>query len=176
MEDWLTKHINEMMVVLSIQFQQSRADDPSQHASSSKNRLGKGLNRIESSTTFPKVAKLDFPWYDGSEDPASWVCRVEQFLRKRKNNSCLWRMKTRSRNLKYLKKYVSRTKRCFFLRKRNCAFKKERFGWKKRKRKNNSCLWTQVFWMKMGKNIFANVKINTWKSKRIFLWAKISLF
>jgi hypothetical protein len=61
MEDWLTKHINEMMVVLSIQFQQSHADDPSRHASSSKNRLGKGLNRIESSTTFPKVAKLDFP-------------------------------------------------------------------------------------------------------------------
>ena len=28
----------------------------------------------------PKLAKLDFPRYDGSEDPITWICRVEQFF------------------------------------------------------------------------------------------------
>ena len=28
----------------------------------------------------PKVTKLDFPRFNGSEDPTSWVCRVEQFF------------------------------------------------------------------------------------------------
>jgi hypothetical protein len=28
----------------------------------------------------PKLEKLDFPKFDGSEDPTSWVCRVEQFF------------------------------------------------------------------------------------------------
>ena len=28
----------------------------------------------------PKIAKLDFPWYDGDEDPTSWILRVKQFF------------------------------------------------------------------------------------------------
>lgn len=28
----------------------------------------------------PKLAKLDFPCYDGSEDPTLWICRAEQFF------------------------------------------------------------------------------------------------
>lgn len=28
----------------------------------------------------PKLAKLNFPRYNGSEDPTSWVCRAEQFF------------------------------------------------------------------------------------------------
>lgn len=27
-----------------------------------------------------KLAKLDFPKYNGTEDPTSWICRVEQFF------------------------------------------------------------------------------------------------
>lgn len=30
--------------------------------------------------SFPKVGKLNFPKYEGTEDPTSWVCRVEQFF------------------------------------------------------------------------------------------------
>lgn len=28
----------------------------------------------------PKITKLDFPHYDGMEDPTRWICRVEQFF------------------------------------------------------------------------------------------------
>ena len=28
----------------------------------------------------PKVTKHDFPRFNGSEDPTSWICRVEQFF------------------------------------------------------------------------------------------------
>ncbi|RVW74901.1 hypothetical protein CK203_054589 [Vitis vinifera] len=28
----------------------------------------------------PRVTKLDFPRFNGSEDPTSWICRVEQFF------------------------------------------------------------------------------------------------
>ena len=28
----------------------------------------------------PKLTKLDFPRYDGSEDPTLWICRAEQFF------------------------------------------------------------------------------------------------
>ena len=26
----------------------------------------------------PKIVKLDFPRYDGNEDPTCWLCRLEQ--------------------------------------------------------------------------------------------------
>jgi hypothetical protein len=28
----------------------------------------------------PKLAKMDFPRYNGIDDPTSWICRVEQFF------------------------------------------------------------------------------------------------
>ncbi|XP_024030339.1 uncharacterized protein LOC112094216 [Morus notabilis] len=33
-----------------------------------------------SGNIIPKLAKLDFPKYDGSEDPTAWICRAEQFF------------------------------------------------------------------------------------------------
>jgi hypothetical protein len=33
-----------------------------------------------SNLAFPKLAKLDFPRYNGMEDPTSWIHRVEQFF------------------------------------------------------------------------------------------------
>ena len=32
------------------------------------------------SSTAPKITKLDFPRYDGMEDPTGWICRAEQFF------------------------------------------------------------------------------------------------
>jgi len=29
----------------------------------------------------PKVTKLDFPRYDGMEDPTGWICQAEQFFK-----------------------------------------------------------------------------------------------
>lgn len=28
----------------------------------------------------PKLAELDFPRYDDSEDPTLWICRAKQFF------------------------------------------------------------------------------------------------
>jgi hypothetical protein len=39
-----------------------------------------GSGRSENGLVSPKLEKLDFPKFDGSEDPTSWVCRVEQFF------------------------------------------------------------------------------------------------
>lgn len=33
-----------------------------------------------SGSVFPKLAKLEFPTYGGSEDPTTWICRSEQFF------------------------------------------------------------------------------------------------
>jgi hypothetical protein len=55
MEARLTKHIDEMMAALSIQFQQSRADDVANQASSSKGRTGKGSIRMDSGIPFPSL-------------------------------------------------------------------------------------------------------------------------
>ena len=29
----------------------------------------------------PRLVKLDFPRFNGTEDPTSWICRAEQFFR-----------------------------------------------------------------------------------------------
>jgi hypothetical protein len=44
MEERLTNHIDEIMAALSIQFQQFRAEDPANHASSLKTSKGKEHN------------------------------------------------------------------------------------------------------------------------------------
>jgi hypothetical protein len=71
--------MEEMFGALSLQFQQFCADDQANHASSSKNQSGKS-GRPDSGNPFPKVAKLNFSKFDGSEDPTSWVCWAEQFF------------------------------------------------------------------------------------------------
>ena len=37
---------------------------------------GQGGVRYASGLAVPKFAKLDFPRYDGSEDPTLWICRT----------------------------------------------------------------------------------------------------
>lgn len=53
-------------------------NDKSGECSNTKNK-GKGHSGAFNSAT-PKFAKLDFPRYDGDEDPTSWIYRVEQFF------------------------------------------------------------------------------------------------
>lgn len=49
-----------------------------------ENFIGKTCDRNyhcgSSDSALSKLAKLDFPKYNGVEDPTSWVCRVEQFF------------------------------------------------------------------------------------------------
>ena len=41
---------------------------------------GQGGVGYTSGLVIPKLAKLDFPRYDGSEDLTLWICRAEQFF------------------------------------------------------------------------------------------------
>lgn len=44
-------------------------------------RQNSNLNQQGSTTSYaPKLVKLDFPRYNGGEDPTSWLCRAEQFF------------------------------------------------------------------------------------------------
>lgn len=58
---------------------ESRESLPIGEASTSRNR-GNRMNGSGSNSLTPKIAKLDFPCYNGGEDPTSWICRVEQFF------------------------------------------------------------------------------------------------
>jgi hypothetical protein len=73
------RRLEEMLGALLSKNTNHREEEQSNAASSSRVRTG-GPNRTESSNSFPKVAKLNFPKFDGSEDPTSWVCRVKQFF------------------------------------------------------------------------------------------------
>jgi hypothetical protein len=70
--------MEEMLAVLVDQFQAARAEDHSKFTGSFG--FGRIAGRTESSNSFPKVAKLNFPKYDGTKDPTGWVYRVEQFF------------------------------------------------------------------------------------------------
>ena len=45
----------------------------------SSSRFNSGPSSSHSSI-IPRVTKIDFPRYNGNEDPTSWICRVEQFF------------------------------------------------------------------------------------------------
>jgi hypothetical protein len=52
----------------------------SEEASSSKSGKNKRAIRSSHGSINSKLAKLEFPHYDGTEDPTSWVCQVEQYF------------------------------------------------------------------------------------------------
>jgi hypothetical protein len=69
-----------MLAVIVDQLQKNQEEEANKSASSFGVRSGKTITRTDSGGSFPKVAKLNFPKYEGTEDPTSWVCRVEQFF------------------------------------------------------------------------------------------------
>jgi hypothetical protein len=76
MEERIIKRMDEMGAALQNLYQNSNSEE-----GSSKNKGPKGFfGHSETGTAAPKLAKLNFPWYDGSEDPSSWVCKAEQFF------------------------------------------------------------------------------------------------
>jgi hypothetical protein len=80
MEERIKKQMEEMLAFIVNQFRKTQAEETNKSASSSGSRSGRTASRTESGGSFPKVAKLNFPKYDGTEDPTSWVCRAEQFF------------------------------------------------------------------------------------------------
>ena len=66
------RDVEEMFARLSAQIQQLSAKFDDNTASTSRNSKTKGTQGAINS----KVAKLEFPRYDGTDDPTSWICRV----------------------------------------------------------------------------------------------------
>jgi hypothetical protein len=82
-QEMMRKHMDEMFAAMNTRLDYVAASVGDQGGgSSSHNKGGKfqGFRHEQGGSTIPKVAKLDFPRYNGDEDPTSWVCRVEQFF------------------------------------------------------------------------------------------------
>jgi exopolysaccharide biosynthesis predicted pyruvyltransferase EpsI len=78
MEERIVKRVEEMVATLHNQFQNSHSG-----AGSSKNNGAKTYaSRTDSRFVAQKLAKLDFPWYDGLEDQL--VGYGEQFFNLKK--------------------------------------------------------------------------------------------
>jgi hypothetical protein len=80
MEERLVKRMEEMMAAMWNQFQNQQSKHDHGEGSSRTKGGRHGSGRSENGLVTPKLAKLDFPKFDGSEDPTSWVCRAEQFF------------------------------------------------------------------------------------------------
>ncbi|KAH9680855.1 hypothetical protein KPL71_026714 [Citrus sinensis] len=75
-QERLLKQMEEMMTAMN-----SRLNMPDE-GSVNRNRgpPGQGGFGEVGGWMAPKLTKLDFPRYDGSEDPTLWICRAEQFF------------------------------------------------------------------------------------------------
>jgi hypothetical protein len=69
--------ICELLVAMNTRFDDLVADHRSSAGEGSNNRnKGPKITQTGSGTsgsTAPNIAKLDFPWYGGDEDPTSWI-------------------------------------------------------------------------------------------------------
>ena len=80
----MLEKITELFTKLS-SFNSHREEGESSHGQprGSHNQWGnRGSQQGETNQSYaPRLAKLDFPRFNGSEDPTSWICRAEQFFR-----------------------------------------------------------------------------------------------
>jgi hypothetical protein len=53
---------------------------PTEKEFSSKYGKNKGVSGSSHASVNVKVARLEFPCYDGTEDPTSWICWVDQYF------------------------------------------------------------------------------------------------
>jgi hypothetical protein len=77
----MQKLIEGLNAQMSAQLKEALSKKKSHEDTSSskhgKNKGGLGSSQGSSNT---KLAKMEFPRYDGTEDPTSWLCRVEQYF------------------------------------------------------------------------------------------------
>nr|DAD33157.1 TPA_asm: hypothetical protein HUJ06_012008 [Nelumbo nucifera] len=75
-QERLLKQMEELMGTVNSQLELS------EERSVNRNRgpHGQGGARYAGGMVVPKLAKLDFPCYDDSEDQTLWICRAEQFF------------------------------------------------------------------------------------------------
>jgi hypothetical protein len=79
MEERILKRMEEMLAAMSNQ--NSHNGNSAGEENSSRNKSRSGPTLIESGPFAPKLVKLNFPRYSGTEDPTSWICRAEQFFK-----------------------------------------------------------------------------------------------
>ncbi|KAJ0047217.1 hypothetical protein Pint_05412 [Pistacia integerrima] len=75
-QERLIKQMEELVLAMNSRLNMS------EEGSVTRNRGPRGQGGVGDAggMVVPKLAKLDFPRYDGSEDPTLWICRAEQFF------------------------------------------------------------------------------------------------
>ncbi|KAJ0101439.1 hypothetical protein Patl1_05485 [Pistacia atlantica] len=84
----VTERMHELFAALSNCIDNLSTPPPNIHEGSSQSPVhgfgirNNGNDGMGSSiqANAPKLVKLDFPRFNGNEDPTSWLCRVEQFF------------------------------------------------------------------------------------------------
>ncbi|KAK3035596.1 hypothetical protein RJ639_033188 [Escallonia herrerae] len=72
--------INTRLNSVSNEKEHGEASHNRNQRSDANNGGGGGGGGGSSGTYLPKMVKLDFPKFNGDEDPTSWVCRADQFF------------------------------------------------------------------------------------------------
>ncbi|KAJ0007428.1 hypothetical protein Pint_29563 [Pistacia integerrima] len=71
-QERLLKHMESMFALFSTR--SGGHDDDAESSHGPRRSLSRG------GSLAPKITKLDFPRYNGMDDPTRWICRVEQFF------------------------------------------------------------------------------------------------
>ncbi|XP_034198084.1 uncharacterized protein LOC117613593 [Prunus dulcis] len=83
-QERILKEMQEMFAAMNARLDQiSRTGDGSSSAfnGGGGRTFGSGSTTPNSGNSYlPKMVKLDFPHFNGLEDPTSWICRAEQFF------------------------------------------------------------------------------------------------
>ncbi|CAL9019336.1 unnamed protein product [Prunus brigantina] len=83
-QERILKEMQEMFSAMNACLDQiSRTGDGSSSAfnGGGGRTFGSGSTTPNSGNSYlPKMVKLDFPHFNGLEDPTSWICRAEQFF------------------------------------------------------------------------------------------------
>jgi hypothetical protein len=88
MQDMMAKQMQEMMAAMNTRMDQMTSNRNDDHGESSHRRNDaeslRGRTNYDSmgsgGTLIPKVTKLDFPRFNGSDNPTNWICQAEQFF------------------------------------------------------------------------------------------------
>ncbi len=73
------KELQEMIAALHARLDHIAGNRNGDHGESSHRRTNHGSTG-SGGTLIPKVTKLDFPCFNGRDDPTGWICQLEQIF------------------------------------------------------------------------------------------------
>ncbi|KAA8523272.1 hypothetical protein F0562_009695 [Nyssa sinensis] len=76
----MQREVQELVEAMNARFDQPMAHRQVEQGENSVVQLGAKPQSFGSRSVLPKLTKLEFPRYQGGDDPTSWICRVEQFF------------------------------------------------------------------------------------------------